>query len=335
MSSKTFTEKHKKIFVLLAILIIVLIFWRLNSWISNPKIFFHDKWSFYITIFGGDKAYHEFKKSAEKRTFATQHSEAHQFGRVLYSKYGQNAIDFCDESFGYGCYHALIGDAIIAEGNFVVKNLAERCMLLSNSLHVRSCQHGIGHGLIGYYGYNKFGIRQSIKVCNDLSSILSPNDCGSGIFMEYNFQDMSPDPESWRKIQPENLKYPYDDIDDNFQPICYFQQASWWLKVLPGDSTDKVKWIDQLCSGLSPVNRRECFKGLSFYLGSYFNWDTDAVKKACLTESELTDQIECLEQTAKIFANGHQMIDQGRSLCQAISEPKYMEICLKQISPAS
>jgi hypothetical protein len=282
MNGRTFKDKHKKIFALACILIIVLFFWKLNSWISNPKTFFNDKWALYMTFFGGDKAYQAFKISSEDQPTSLQHWEAHQFGRILYSKYGQNAIDFCDESFGYGCYHSLIGEAIIAEGRLVVRNLAERCMLLSDSLHVRSCQHGIGHGLIGYYGYNKFGIIQSIKVCNDLSSILSPNDCGSGIFMEYNFQDMAPGPESWRKIQPENLKYPCDDIDENFQPICYFQQASWWLKVLPGDQTSKVKQIDQLCSELAHVNRRECFKGLSFYLGSYFNWDTDAVKKPAL-----------------------------------------------------
>ncbi len=335
MNGKTLKDKHKKIFALLFIFIIVLVFWKLNSWISNPKTFFNDKWELYMTFLGGDKAYQAFKISSKDKPTSLQHWEAHQFGRALYRKYGQKAIDFCDESFGYGCYHSLIGQAIVTEGHIVVKNLAERCLLLSNTYHIRSCQHGIGHGLIGYFGYNRFGIIQSIKVCNNLRSILSPNDCGSGIFMEYNFQDMSPAPESWRKIQLDNLKYPCDDIETDFQPICYFQQASWWIKVLPGDSNNKIKQIDQLCSGLSQTNRSECFKGLAFYLGSYFNWDADAVKDSCLSESNPKDQIDCLEQTAKIFANGHQMIDQGRSLCQAISDPKSMEICLKQISPAS
>lgn len=333
MKAKTFTDSQKKLFVLISILLTILIFIKLNTWITNPKTFSSDKWIVYMTMFGGDKAYQAFKMSSEDKPTALQHWEAHQFGTALYRKYGQKAIDFCDESFGYGCYHSLIGQAIVTEGHLVVKNLAERCLLLSNTYHTRSCQHGIGHGLIGYFGYSKFGIIQSIKVCNSLRSILSPNDCGSGIFMEYNFQDMSPEPESWRKIQPDNLRYPCDDIENDFQPICYFQQASWWLKVLPGDPNYKIKQIDQLCSSLSQTNSPECFKGLAFYLGSYFNWDTNAVKESCLNESNLENQTQCLEQTAKIFANGHQMMEEGQSLCQAISEPKFVVNCLKQISP--
>jgi hypothetical protein len=331
MIIKFFFENYKKIIYLLIFLSITFFLYYSTQWIKKPENLFSAKWNLSMTLFGGKKSFNYFKQTVSNNSPLIQHSLAHQFGTLLYKKYGEAGIDFCDDSYGYGCYHSLVGQAIIEKGTPQVYDLANRCSVLPNLISIKSCQHGIGHGLIGYFGYNTFGIYQAVAVCNTLQNILTANDCGSGIFMEYNFQDMAENPGNWRVFQKENPFNPCDITEKEFQPICYFQQAAWWLKVLPQNDISKIDQINKFCTDLKEQNQRECFKGLSYYLGSYFEWDSQKVKHSCLQITNQEEQKNCLSQAAQIFANGHQLKQEGRYLCEEITATDSATLCLKQI----
>jgi hypothetical protein len=187
-----------------------------------------------IQSLGGAQAYHKFKKKNQLLKTTAQHNSAHVFGEALYSSLGLKGITICDDDFNYGCYHSVIGNTLGREGLDKIEEINEECATTNEFL---KCQHGIGHGIVTYLGYDSDNLKQSLEICDTLKNRDHIGGCFTGVFMEYNFQTMLSEDAKIRNFDKEAPLSPCDTLPTNFQDPCLFEQANWWLQVLPGDLT--------------------------------------------------------------------------------------------------
>jgi hypothetical protein len=250
--------------------------------LGNPRDQqFYDKWAGRIKKIGGEKAYTQFVQETSKKALRDRHHDAHLFGEALYNSEGKKGISVCDNRFDYGCYHSFMGLAIYTEGVDTVPDLSNKCVeVLGESSG--GCQHGIGHGILSFFGYSLDDLNKSTDICSKLKTHDLTAACLHGVFMEYNFQTMLLSDGKIRDFNNRDPYYPCSIIGSNAKNVCFNQQAQWWIVSIKEPFNTRVQQIDQLCSQLpTEPFRSECFKGFGIKLIAYLGYNETKAKKVC------------------------------------------------------
>lgn len=211
-----------------------------------------------------------------------RHTVAHIFGELLYDMEGYRGVTVCDSAFSYGCYHAFFGKALATEGMDIVFDLDEACVEKFGPQD-SGCQHGIGHGVLQYLGYNK--LKEALNTCNSLPE--RGRSCFEGVFMEYNFRtdiEGYGAEEELRKITQGNLYLPCPNVDEEYKDACYYELPRWWERIYKSD----FEKLGILCQAIVKDEFREdCFRGIgtNAVLASDHKLD-DTVKKCDLMPSQ-------------------------------------------------
>jgi hypothetical protein len=279
-----------------------------------------------IQSLGGAQAYHKFKKKNQLLKTTAQHNSAHVFGEALYSSLGLKGITICDDDFNYGCYHSVIGNTLGREGLDKIEEINEECATTNEFL---KCQHGIGHGIVTYLGYDSDNLKQSLEICDTLKNRDHIGGCFTGVFMEYNFQTMLSEDAKIRNFDKEAPLSPCDTLPTNFQDPCLFEQANWWLQVLPGDLTQKITRIDQYCRDLSVNQHEACYTGLGVHYPTYTNWDPKVSIDGCLSLIERSSQLLCIYGVASDFSSRSEYLNQAKEICNRL-KPDEKIACSKR-----
>jgi len=216
-------------------------------------------WEQQISAHGATRAYAEFIELNAAAPRNRQHFSAHAMGVALYTKLGLSGITVCDRSFAFGCYHGLASRAIAEGGEKAVQKLNEHAQAFGAQKFnlVSMSQHGIGHGILEYVGYQH--LNQALEMCTTLIDQPAPRvGCTSGVFMEY-FTPLAEQTEGAEPfVPPFNPDDPYapcPSVAEVFQQTCYFELGQ-ALRQTP-DS----KYLS-VCAGLSGESRMNCFLGV-------------------------------------------------------------------------
>lgn len=291
---------------------------------------FNEKWKSIISNKGAKKAYEDFKTENLKTPLGTQHDMAHLFGMLLYDTLGLDGLSICDTTFTYACYHSLVASALDKEGLSILNKTGDICNNLPDKSILSGCYHGIGHGILSYFGYDFSHLLQSLDSCNSYSTLNEIEWCSTGVFMEYNYHLVAGPNRKMRDYDPSNIIYPCDSVPEKFVPACFFQQTQWWLSVLPGSDANKIQLIETTCSQRSINEQNQCFKGLAIHIGLYVKWETERAISLCRTLSTVDRQESCLTQSAQEFVYNHKLTSAAAQICSQLSEDKSLE-CLKKI----
>lgn len=268
-----------------------------------------------INTLGSAKAYDDFKKNNRILTPALQHNTAHIFGEALYSSAGLDGITVCDSEFNYGCYHSLIGNALAKEGLEKITNINYSCTKTKDFL---KCQHGIGHGIVAFLGYQYDNLKQALAICDSLHGRDPIGGCFTGVFMEYNFQTMLADDAQIRDFNKTTPLFPCSDLSVNFQDPCLYEQANWWLQVLPGSFSERIGRIDQYCNGLSESQQEACYSGLGIHIPAHTNWDNQKTVEACqIVKNEVLQSI-CIYSAASDFSSRPEFASRAIKICNSV-----------------
>lgn len=246
-------------------------------------------WSKLLGKLGPAKTYTIFKENTRSKPAGAQHVSAHIFGALLYEKVGAEGIGTCDADFAFGCYHSFFGRAIADKGQAVVTPLDQACIKKFGPLGT-GCQHGIGHGLMEYYG-TKLDLALTGCLVTQRISLLG---CSSGVFMEYNFPTITGNETantSLRKLDPTQPYNPCPNVAAKFQKSCYYELPQWWYQVYEGD--DRV--MGRLCQDIGDSTHREnCFRGLGNTIGPRTKFDLDKGLQICQLMPSRDGQTLCL-----------------------------------------
>lgn len=264
---------------------------------------------------GGAMAYKDFVRDADKNKIDT-HIQAHIFGEALYEAVGLPGIDVCDTSFRFGCYHSFFAEAISASGIGILPKLDDACRNTYGKNDTR-CQHGIGHGLLVYTGYDH--LLDALGLCATLDSQQPTGGCFGGAFMEYNFHTMEQmEGSDYTRDMTDDKFAPCDSLPGAYRPGCYTEQVHWWRIIYKDDFT----YIGTLCSTLGKDldSYKACFRSIGDHATELALFDTSKVIAACnLMPSQAGTQL-CYEGSSWLMLGSPDKKDAYMKMCEVLHD---------------
>lgn len=295
-----------------------------SNWEIRGKVLKREDIGVMIDKNGADKTYANLKQIySESSLYA--HSTFHLFGEVLYTKFGLDGISYCDNFAGFGCYHGFFIKAVSDKGLDVAVDLDKFCVNKFGTQGL-GCPHGIGHGLVEYFGLGLDKVNKALAICAKLSWQGPLFGCAGGVFMENNFPTIF-DKDGVGTVTTReahsNLLEPCLSVPDKFKQACYYEQASWWTQLFKGDA----KKISGFCMSISNTDQRDsCFLGMGNSAAEVSQYDVNYVNDICSKVNDKRSEAVCRAGGAwAFFANPAQRA-LSESVCEGLGG--YQSLCL-------
>lgn len=203
-----------------------------------------------IDALGTAAAYAELKRDSSSESVAERHGKAHIFGELAYARDGIDGIRSCDADMSFGCYHGLIVKALTTEGVGALPRIDAACVAAYGADDT-GCRHGIGHGLVEYYGP-----RDLADALGKCATLRPPGllGCTQGVFMEYaNAAADEP-----ALADPSRPDLPCAAVQAEFRPSCEFERPYFLRLRLGYDGTAAAARCVALADA---AERRACLLG--------------------------------------------------------------------------
>lgn len=254
-------------------------------------------WETRVHDVGGLAAYEELLALAAAGKAG--HQEAHYFGAGIYRALGSASITVCGEELEYGCLHEVFGLVIEHDGLAALRALRDYCEAHDDAFSL--CVHGIGHGLVSYFGYEESAMARSLSVCRDVFEPDEAGKCAAGVFMEYLDRTMLAGEGGPFPVSPQEPYAPCYAAPEDDKPHCFSELPRTWRKALwpnGATSSEAVRETERLCAGLGERKFRiACFGGI----GSEF------------------------------FRTTRRIPAQALALCATLAEPEAARVCREQV----
>lgn len=254
---------------------------------SDPALNY-DYWKQEFATRDAKDVYEEFTHRNAKAPLERQHLAAHPVGELIYETVGIDGIAVCDSSFGFGCYHGFFSRAIGEGGADRITELDAACVAAYGPLGT-GCQHGIGHGILEYVGYEH--VNDALTLCGKTTESVPLLGCASGVFMEYNTplagasDGLVP---TQRPLSEASTYEPCTRVPEKYRASCYYEIGEWVASAAPGPET-----IEAICTGLSGSDRDNCYLGVGGILGFHAAYDVDAARAMCDAVATGEDTVAC------------------------------------------
>lgn len=235
-----------------------------------------EQWEKVIHTIGGSDAYTLLKKRYAQAPHHIAHNSAHVFGEVLYKNGSLAYLPVCDGSFIFGCYHGFLGKVISERGIKALPDLDAICN--ETGAERLGCHHGIGHGIINYFGEEK--LKEALDACASLSWKKPVGGCTGGLFMEYNFRNAHLEEGGNTYVRPYtgDPYTPCTMLSEKFRRACFYEQPDWWRRIFKED----YKKLGELCSGVNDVvNQEFCFIGTGRMAAQSMQYDKEKTILEC------------------------------------------------------
>ncbi|MBA3733156.1 hypothetical protein H0W91_02140 [Patescibacteria group bacterium] len=286
-----------------------------------------NRWSKIMDEIGPEKAYAKFKDEYSTKNFGTQHVAAHIIGALLYQKAGLNGQAICDSTFSFGCYHSFFSQALTDKGPSIISSLNQVCLDKFGPLG-SGCQHGIGHGVMDYFGQKH--LLDALKACKPTTSFSAISGCTSGVFMEYNVPIIVTETDANAISRPLDTKNPYAPcpaLPKSFQESCYYSIGQWWdqTRVYKGD------WKSQglLCKNIPDVAFMEtCYLGIGNVTAPDNNYDPKKTIESCQKMPNQKAIVTCQAGASWSFAANPDFKPLAIKICDELNDKDKNE-CLR------
>lgn len=204
------------------------------------------------------------------------HLLGHVVGDKLYKQFGAEGIKVCTEDFRNACSHAIVVGLFSDKGSAALQEIALACQdAPGGSGAYTMCFHGLGHGILAYYGYQ---FPPAVADCRKTGTAARNNreftECVGGTVMEI-ISGGGHDPVAWEKQNKLYLSNanPASFCQNEFipaeaRPICYIYLTPQLFKAAgaslaaPKDEhfVKAFTYCDKLAKD-DRVNRDACFGG--------------------------------------------------------------------------
>jgi hypothetical protein len=208
------------------------------------------------------------------------HLIQHEVGYYLYDTEGKEGITKCTLYFLAACYHGLIISLLSNEGLDALPGVMDECWKVGRPVAVQ-CAHGIGHGLVAWFGYKN--LDKALVECGEIakkSENFPTFNCYDGAFMENHWGLHAEAGTEDRWLSKTDPYYPCDDprIKDEWQEGCWSNQASVMYQFFKGD----IKKTSDACLQVKDPNLREtCFNSLSRQIHPITKSNYSATLQSC------------------------------------------------------
>lgn len=251
-----------------------------------------------------ERAYDRFAEYAVHLDESVAHAQIHQFAGILYERYGADSIRVCDERFAQGCAHEILGRTIQEFGVSSIPDVQAACAS-AFAEGAYFCDHGVGHGLANYYGYDKEEIDQAIAYCDEHEKQDPLRGCYTGVFMEYFLQNVRYSGSEPRAL---SVEHGYVDICPQFSGvarwICFYKLPLWWHQLARSegveDGGDLVQDMYAHCVSIeTEAEQLACLHGLGHVVAPMAGYEKDLVETLCASiNTSFRDHLICISDAA-------------------------------------
>ena len=286
----------------------------------------------------------------------------HVSGDYLYETRGVGGILSCKDYFLSSCYHGLILRTVADRGMDGLDAIMATCREKGQPVAAQ-CAHGIGHGLVAWYGY-----RELPRAAGGCDALATRDDwfptfnCYDGVFMEnlWGTHEGAPSPDRW--IDEGDNLFPCNDprIKEEWRVGCWANQGSALYQRFRGD----IERVSAVCLTLPPTLERSCFDSLARQIHPVANGDIDRVFQLCRRIPQPWDDFclttvaaaefsvggretpfqicaritpngrrDCYEYLIKNITMHYEKTRDGNFLCKEISIEEYKDSCVVQTQP--
>ncbi len=274
-------------------------------------------WTKRIGQIGADAAYAELKKKYDHDQHGRRHTMTHLFGELLFRTHGVLGVTVCDNANEFGCFHGFFSTAVREKGESIVHRLDEACLEKYGSTD-HGCQHGIGHGVLEYFGSDR--LTEALTLCSTLSWKGDIGGCGGGVFMEYNMPTLIDEDEVSTGLRPMKEGEPYEPCDSlpaKFFHNCLYNQVQWWGQIYDHD----FGMLGSLCAERKDTEEQQvCFRGIGQIAAPTANYNAAKAIENCNhlpTEEAIT---LCRQQASWSTYASFPSIDQAPLVCEGMAD---------------
>ncbi len=290
-------------------------------------------WQKRVTAIGTARAYEEFKsENLGPSTLENNiHKKTHLFGAVLYESEKTDSISICDSFSGSGCYHEVVQLSIYDNDFSALLKIKDDCE------NKDGCNHGVGHGIIGYFGYSPAALISALDSCVVYGDT-SYRGCYGGVFMGYNvyFRDPSQSSTTTPSARPLSINDPYnpcDRIPEQYRFACFVRQVQLWentiFKNLSG--IENIRSVIGLCSELqNETYKKACLFGIGRNMWPLIQHDVDTMVRACTYTTTQNDFTTCIIGSSKEYRYDTNDFKETLRLCSFIEVASLREECEKE-----
>lgn len=273
------------------------------------------------------EAYGVFKERYASIDQAAQHQAAHLFGESLYEKGGLELFSVCDQSFGFGCYHSFISLALKDYGESAAEELDAKCVAVYG-VGGLGCSHGIGHGLLSYFGYDIASLGKALTLCESLSWKQPYGGCRDGVFMEYDFQTMAQgDGGSIRRVDPDAPLMPCTEVDSDSRVACFFGLPALWIASNAASIEGMAAWCESITSA---AGRAACYRGIGYGHAPIVSFSVPEIVTACDRIPGDEGRLQCREGGAWMLYADPALRDTAEGVCTSGLTEAQSARCLKE-----
>lgn len=205
-----------------------------------------------------DVVYDSFVESYIEQDENRWHWAMHVLASILYDRYGADALEFCDNSFQNACYHEIMS-SFSYEGKVVEQS--EIATLCEGNWN---CSHGIGHGLVMYYGYDQETLTGILERCPIELSVVPIESCQSGVFMEFITRTMGAPRGELDAIKNTVDKDLCSEIEPAYRGPCHFVMVEFVVAHTDPTKKEVADAIGEYCRQFAVGYEDDCFIGAGF-----------------------------------------------------------------------
>ena len=213
---------------------------------------------------------------------------------------------------GSGYYHGLLQWKLAgAEEDEATQVAREACTdpeIKENSYNYYQCNHGLGHGVMLYTGYE---LPIALRMCHGLETEFDQIACSGGVFME-NLSSSFGIKSRW--VREDNLLYPCNIVSHQDKLYCYLLVTS---RILPEVGWDWKKAADW-CRRSEKEFVNICFQ--SYGRDASGTAVQDPVKTNSFCRQAGSGEKECIFGAARDIMNNNSQDPRGKRFCEVVRQ---------------
>ena len=215
-----------------------------------------------------------------------------------------------DATCGSGYYHGLLqwklAGAEEDEATQVARDACTDPEIKANSYNYYQCNHGLGHGVMLYTGYD---LPLSLNMCHELATEFDQVSCSGGVFME-NLSSSFGIKSRW--VREDNLLYPCNIVSRQDKLYCYLLVTS---RILPEVGWNWRKAADW-CRRSEAEFVNICFQ--SYGRDASGTAVQDPVKANQFCRQAGSGEKECVFGAARDIMNNNSQDPRGKRFCEVV-----------------
>jgi mono/diheme cytochrome c family protein len=223
-----------------------------------------------------------------------------------------------DGTCGSGYYHGLLQWKLAGvEEDEAVPVAREACTapeIRDNSFNYYQCNHGLGHGLMLYTGYE---LPIALRMCHGLKTEFDQVSCSGGVFME-NLSSSFGLKTRW--VRDDNLLYPCNIVSHQDKLYCYLLVTS---RILP-----EVGWNWEQAADWCRRSEKEfvsiCFQSYGRDASGTAVQDPKKASDFCARAG--SGEKECIFGASRDIMNNNSSDPRGEQLCKIV-KAKFRSYC--------